>query len=216
MFNYLLSCIFLCFLGYVKSLYTVIDSTGFCMFTEVPMSTNIVFSWDVRDAILLSEIDGILVVDVTFSDNGDEKIFQELLHFKGEGKEFYSGRLEFVAKSDYLHKTCVYRSDPQTLQRIYFDIDLTIGQDSKYYKRLAIDKGLDELELELVQLNDRLGMVLDEADFLKEKETLYHSKTEELSLDTVWWPVAQISLLIVTALIQIYAIRRFFKAHKVL
>jgi hypothetical protein len=47
-------------------------------------------------------------------------------------------------------------------------------QDEAYYKELAEKKGLNALQVQLQKLHSRVQAILNEADYMKEKETAAH------------------------------------------
>eukprot|EP00953_Heterococcus_sp_UTEX-ZZ885_P008505 5102-Heterococcus_DN1.PRE.1 len=64
---------------------------------------------------------------------------------------------------------------PSTPWRVSFET--AIGQDEAYYKELAEKKGLNALQVQLQKLHSRVQAILNEADYMKEKETAAHKSS---------------------------------------
>ena len=70
----------------------------------------------------------------------------------------------------------------------------------------------DRLQVEVVKLNDELAEILNEADYMKEKEVRFHRKAERINVAAVWWPVLQIGILVLTAVLQVQSLKNYFQA----
>jgi len=57
-------------------------------------------------------------------------------------------------------------------------------------------------------------MTLNEADYQKHKEVDHHAETESMNVATLWWPMLQIGILVITAVCQVQHLKGFFKANK--
>ena len=70
------------------------------------------------------------------------------------------------------------------------------------------------MQVEVVKLNDELAEILNEADYMKEKEVRFHTpKLKELNVAAVWWPVLQIGILVATAVLQVQAEAHAFESE---
>ena len=65
-----------------------------------------------------------------------------------------------------------------------------------------------------MSLNDELGSILAEADYMKTKEAVFHAKSKDMHEAAVWWPVCQIGILIVTGFAQVRHLTKFFEKKK--
>ena len=63
-----------------------------------------------------------------------------------------------------------------------------------------------------VKLKDELAEILNEADYMKEKEVRFHRKAERINVAAVWWPVLQIGILVLTAVLQVQSLKNYFQA----
>jgi len=70
--------------------------------------------------------------------------------------------------------------------------------------------------MEIHKLNDIMSMTLNEADFQKHKEMLFHQETEDMQIETIWWPIFQVMILIVAGYVQVLHLKNFFKSRKLI
>jgi len=57
-----------------------------------------------------------------------------------------------------------------SLKPMVFEMTLQRGHSNGYYEEMAAKEHLDRLELEVVRLTDELAQILNEVDYMKEKE----------------------------------------------
>ncbi len=125
------------------------------------------------------------------------------------------GHVEFVADNTGYYSICVKQSKiEQNPTRLKLTINY--GFDNEYYEKLLKTEGIDALNLEIRKLNDMISMTLNEADYQKHKEVDYHEQTEEMNSATLWWPMLQIGILVITGVFQVQYLKYFFKANKVI
>ena len=93
-----------------------------------------------------------------------------------------------------------------------FELEVERGHGATYYSEMASENNMDKLQLEVVKLNDELAEILNEADYMKEKEVRFHRKAERINVAAVWWPVLQIGILVLTAVLQVQSLKNYFQA----
>ena len=77
--------------------------------------------------------------------------------------------------------------------------------------------GFTEASLwQVVRLTDQLAQILDEADYMKEREVEFHEMTESMDRNAQWWPILQICILLLTGVLQAKHLKRFFQQQKML
>ena len=86
------------------------------------------------------------------------------------------------------------------------------GRQSVHAPRESPFHTQDRLQVEVVKLNDELAEILNEADYMKEKEVRFHRKAERINVAAVWWPVLQIGILVLTAVLQVQSLKNYFQA----
>ena len=47
---------------------------------------------------------------------------------------------------------------------------------------------------------------------MKEKEVRFHRKAGRINVAAVWWPVLQIGILVLTAVLQVQSLKNYFQA----
>ena len=85
------------------------------------------------------------------------------------------------------------------------------GNGDRYYAQMAAENHMDRLQVEVVKLNDELAEILNEADYMKEKEVRFHRKAERVNLASIWWPILQIAILMLTAVFQVQSLKSYFQ-----
>lgn len=74
--------------------------------------------------------------------------------------------------------------------------------------------GLDYVEDQVVNLDERLQRIMNEADYMKEKEVLFHQSSESINYTALWWPMGQIAILLVAGIYQAKHLKNFFIKSK--
>eukprot|EP00640_Fibrocapsa_japonica_P006440 CAMPEP_0113941206 /NCGR_PEP_ID=MMETSP1339-20121228/7181_1 /TAXON_ID=94617 /ORGANISM="Fibrocapsa japonica" /LENGTH=182 /DNA_ID=CAMNT_0000945291 /DNA_START=141 /DNA_END=689 /DNA_ORIENTATION=+ /assembly_acc=CAM_ASM_000762 len=93
-------------------------------------------------------------------------------------------------------------------------LDYVLGYTEEYYEELALKGHLNKFQMMVLKLEDRLGQMLNEADFMKEKELVFHAASENMNDASMWWPLIQLSILILTGIFQVNYLKNFFKSKK--
>jgi len=78
------------------------------------------------------------------------------------------------------------------------------------------DKHLSLLELQMERLSNALGIILKEADFAKERETIFHGQSISMNAASMWWPIVQLGVLLLTGFTQVRHMVRFFKSRHII
>jgi hypothetical protein len=140
----------------------------------------------------------------------------------GTGKELFKARVEeqqgtltMTTGSNAKHDLCV-RPEGSVSKPVVFSVSVTIGHSDGYYEEMAGKEHLDRLQLEVVRLTDQLAQILDEADYMKEREVDFHAATEQMDRAAKWWPILQICILLLTSVFQARHLKRFFQQQKML
>ena len=67
-----------------------------------------------------------------------------------------------------------------------------------------------------MKLNSKMSEVLSEADYMKDKEVMFHQQCERTNSASQIWPIVQVSILIVTGYMQVRSLKTFFKSKKLI
>jgi len=79
----------------------------------------------------------------------------------------------------------------------------------------AADHHLTHMEVEMKHLIVSMKNILSEADFGKDREMAFHEKTLSMHAASLWWPIVQISVLLLTGFTQVNHMVRFFQRRRI-
>ena len=51
---------------------------------------------------------------------------------------------------------------------------------------------------------------------VQHKEVVFHEETENINLETIWWPIIQIAILLAAGYVQVLHLKNFFKSRKLI
>lgn len=91
---------------------------------------------------------------------------------------------------------------------------ISFGQADQYYAELAKEAHIDALEATIMKLNAQMGQILNEADYMKDKEVLFHQQCERMNAAARWWPILQVAILVITGALWANNLRTFFKKRR--
>lgn len=128
-----------------------------------------------------------------------------------------SGHIDFTTDNDGYYTFCLKQVSSININRATrFKIAVDYGYDNDYYEKLSKDKDFDVLNIQVRKLNDLMSLTLGEADYQKHKEVFYHQETESMDKATLWWPMMQITILLITGILQVHHLKGFFKRNKLI
>jgi DNA-binding IclR family transcriptional regulator len=81
---------------------------------------------------------------------------------------------------------------------------------------LDVDAHLSHMEVELQRMRTAMRAVLSEADFAKDRDSLYHQEARDLDQATIFWPIVQVCVLVMTGVAQVSHIVNFFKSRRII
>mmetsp|Transcript_21342 Transcript_21342/g.20644 ORF Transcript_21342/g.20644 Transcript_21342/m.20644 type:complete len:217 (-) Transcript_21342:502-1152(-) len=198
------------FLILTSGLYFVVNHKDDKCFTiEQPRDTPVVFAYEILDA------DHI----VNFSLYYGGKPTDDLLILN---KEFVKpiGHVDFITDNDGIYAICLNKleqdKDEKSQPATRIKLSVNYGYDNEYYAKLSTKEHFEAINMEVHKLNDMMTMTLNEADYQKHKEIEYHTLTERMNIAALWWPMAQIAILVVMGVFQVQHLKHFFKNHKVI
>lgn len=77
------------------------------------------------------------------------------------------------------------------------------------------DHHLTHMEVEMKHLVVSMKNILSEADFSKDREMAFHEKTMSMHAASMWWPIVQLSVLLLTGFTQVNHMVRFFQQRRI-
>ena len=124
------------------------------------------------------------------------------------------GSVSFRSVSSGVHKICaqVLLASPDRPVRI--SLEAETGEDSEHYDRLHVDEHLSDIQIQVLKLNDEMVEVLSEADYMKGIEVDFHNQSINMNSASKWWPIIQLCILVMMALVQFLHMRKFFEKRK--
>jgi emp24/gp25L/p24 family/GOLD len=83
-------------------------------------------------------------------------------------------------------------------------------------KETDVDAHLSNMEKELQRITLAMNHVLKEADFNRDQDAIFHKQTLAMHSATTFWPIVQVSILLITGFTQANHIVRFFKSRRII
>lgn len=75
---------------------------------------------------------------------------------------------------------------------------------------------LTHMEMEIGRVEKSMHGVLKNADFLKEQDALFHKQAQDMDSATLFWPIVQVCVLLMTGFTQARHIVEFFKQRRII
>jgi hypothetical protein len=95
--------------------------------------------------------------------------------------------------------------------------------DEQFYKKnspqppmLGADAHLTDIEMHMARIESNIHAMLSEADLSKERDSIYHEKTDAMHKATIFWPILHVGILLITGFTQANHIVRFFKTRRII
>lgn len=89
------------------------------------------------------------------------------------------------------------------------------AKDPDHLEHHEISTKMSRLERDLQTLNNRVKACLNNADFNKDQETIFHEQSISMNRASKYWPIIQLVVLIVTGFTQANHIVRYLKSHHI-
>lgn len=80
----------------------------------------------------------------------------------------------------------------------------------------SVDQHLSSMEEQLNRIESQMHAVLREADFAKDRDSVYHTKTDAMHKSITFWPIIHICILLATGFTQANHIVQFFKKRRII
>ena len=218
----------------VHGLYMGVTTEPRCFRIDKPRDTPVTFHYEVLDA----------GDKASFSLYYGEEAVSDMAIMKVP-LEDARGTVDYVTDVDGIHTYClVQESQPKALaalqhpelhtkkdagstagiggvEAVYAHptrvlVHINYGWTRAHYAQIATEENFDAVNMEVREVNDMLDLALAEADYQKYKEMEYHEETEAMNTAALWWPVAQIGILLLIAGFQVRHLKHFFKQNKLI
>ncbi|EGG17311.1 emp24/gp25L/p24 family protein [Cavenderia fasciculata] len=128
-----------------------------------------------------------------------------------------TGRFAFQTAMGGEYKICVSTNPskwfgPQVKTRLHLDIQ--VGANANDYEEIAKVEHLNNLEISVKRLNDRVTQIRKEQSYQKGREVVFRNTSESTNSRVMWWSVLQLIILVLTGMWQMRHLKSFFKAKK--
>jgi len=126
------------------------------------------------------------------------------------------GKMALTSESGGEHMFCFAANTTWApgIKQLRVDLQIFSGSEGKDYKDLANKENLDELDVSVLKLNDRVTGLLKQHDYIRETEGKFRDLSESVNGSAQWWSIGQIVILIVSGVWQIRHLQNYFKAKK--
>lgn len=197
-----------------------------CFRVNQPSGTAVTMSWFISEKMTQNSKDGFRVFskvgysgneksEASSSRNGKksaEKEDKDILSSQELDKAH--GVFRFATVNDKPHSLCL--ESPFLDKASGVEIEIEYGLSEDYYTELYRKSNVEPLEAHLMKLNSKMSEVLSEADYMKDKEVMFHQQCERTNSASQIWPILQVSILIVTGYMQVRSLKNFFKSKKLI
>ena len=80
----------------------------------------------------------------------------------------------------------------------------------------SVASHLSFMMMEVKRIGFAMKNVLSEADFAKERDSIFHRQTQDMDQATIFWPIVQVCVLLMTGFAQASHIVWFFKSRRII
>ncbi|KAJ4461870.1 putative glycoprotein 25l [Paratrimastix pyriformis] len=143
----------------------------------------------------------------TVKDNRGNTVFES-----GEVKP--EGRFSFISKTSGEHEICLEVAGTQK-RKMDVHIDIATGDLQVDYATLARSENLNDMELDLKRIEDKMKSIQSEQAYMRGREAAQRNTDESSNTRVMWFAIAQTVLLLGTGLWQMMHLRRFFRQRKI-
>lgn len=132
-----------------------------------------------------------------------------------------SGVVSHRVEVDGEANICVRASSASAAHPLRFGLRVSTTEHDPHLKRMFghaadLNEHLSNMEVEMKRIQIGMKTILKEADFSKERDASYHQQTEAMHAATIFWPIVQICVLLMTGFTQANHIVRFFKSRRII
>ena len=129
------------------------------------------------------------------------------------------GKFSFTSQESGQHKVCLAPTSTSwfgTTRKLRFELKMDNTKDEISHEHLASKEQLGHLEEIVTNLNERLGDIIKQQEYSREKEALFKDESEEINSRIMLFTVVQTIIILVSGLWQIWSLRNFFISRKLI
>ena len=196
-------------------LYTLMDfEVAKCYLENIPQDTLVVSTFHANPNGNTNEEQSKFSMNIIVSQNEGEKIIAT--------KDYpLNGKHAFTTPEGGEYKICFkiigkegrgwFANKPQWK----FYADITTGSKAQDYSQIARVEHLTDLEKQMRYAVDRAIEIRSEQKYLRNREAIFRGYSENIYSRVMWWSMAQIFILLISAFIQVRYLKNFFTKKKV-
>lgn len=179
-----------------------------CFILDLPASTVVVGNYNLLDVPPAENPDQGVNLRVL-----DDKYTQILTRLvRG------SGKFSFTSQTFGKHRVCVAATSTSwfgTPRKLRFELKMDNSRDEINHEHLASKEQLGHLEEIVNNLNERLGEVIKQQEYSREKEAMFKDESEDINSRIMFFTIFQTIIILVSGFWQIWSLRRFFLSRKI-
>jgi len=208
-----------------------------CLSVEAPQDTVLVISYDAPDLPLDKKDPKYAPTFLTVSVRPANRVTDTKLHSapilshlkpKNQILDALQGTVRHTMEVDGRAEVCVRASLAGSDRPMRFGLRVVEHQEllgnfdsedaaAKSKKNTAqISNHLSHMETEIRRIQMGMTRILSEADFAKERDQVFHKQTQSMHSATIFWPIVQVCVLIMTGFTQASHIVRFFQSRRII
>lgn len=127
-----------------------------------------------------------------------------------------AGTIKHTIEEDGEVSVCVRASPASSKNPMRFGLSVQTGKSNSEMAKRRDAEHLSGLEVHLERLTEEMEEILDEADFAKEREMVFHNQSRSMAQASMYWPMLHLSVLAITGVTMANHIVRFFKSRHII
>lgn len=162
----------------------------------------------------ISNIPASHIVDIKVTDTKEQTLFSK--------EEAGTGKFAFTLDDYDMFSICFSgrkqdgSKSRSSKEEINVKLNVKRGVEAKSYSDLAKAEKLKPMELELKKLEDLAEAIVSDFAYMKSREKLMRDTNESTNSRVLWFSIFSMAVLLGLALWQVFYLKRFFKAKKLI
>lgn len=175
-----------------------------CFVSDIPQENVILGTYALHSEVLPDS------VKLTVEDPKGTKIYESFV--KGEGK------FSYTSQTRGQHRTCVESKAGSWFDssKIKFELSIDNTHEEVEHTNLASKEKVTHLEDIVIGINERLEEVVKQQDYSREKEAEFKDESEQINSNIFYFTLFQTAVLAAAGIWQIFNLKNFFEARKVI
>mmetsp|Transcript_13395 Transcript_13395/g.15378 ORF Transcript_13395/g.15378 Transcript_13395/m.15378 type:complete len:241 (+) Transcript_13395:56-778(+) len=207
-----------------------------CRSIIAPANTKLVISYETSDITVLQKYDSPIWISISTKESKSGTVknaqdwnehFKRNLHVKSpkavkEKIRKEKGSLKYETATNGEVDICIQASKASPLNPIRFAI--SILKENEIHEHGDVnkddesdtDRHLSHMEMEMQHLLSSMQNIIAEADMCKQREVHFHQQTLSMHAASMWWPIVQLFVLILTGFTQANHMVKFLRNKRLI